>query len=61
MSHIGDDNPDAPDAALLGPATTATGGGTSQAAIPETPTGDDHIRPLDRSAHDDTAASESSD
>ncbi|MCP2032474.1 hypothetical protein L1277_002577 [Okibacterium sp. HSC-33S16] len=61
MSHVGDDNPDAPDAALLGPAMTATGGGTSPVSIPESPTGDDHIPPLDRSAHDDTAAAESAD
>ena len=61
MSHIGDDNPDAPDAALLGPGTTATGGGTSQASVPESVDGDDHIRPLDRSAHDEDATSTSAD
>jgi hypothetical protein len=58
MSHIGDDNPDAPDAALLGPGTTATGGGTSQHAIPESADGEDHIRPVRRpSPHENESGS----
>jgi hypothetical protein len=61
MSDVSDDNPEAPDAALLGPGTTATGGGTSQDSLPDSPHEDDHIRPLDRSTHTDGAASSSAD
>ncbi|GGF04957.1 hypothetical protein [Mycetocola zhadangensis] len=61
MSHIGDNNPDAPDAALLGPGTTATGAGTALGSVHESAEGEDHIPPLDRSSHDETAASPSAD
>ena len=53
MSDPLDHNENAPDEALLGPGSTATGGGTSQDAT-EVPTSgpdtDDHIRPLDRNS-----------
>ena len=58
MSHVGDDNPDAPDAALLGPGTTATGGGTSKAATVESADGEDHVPPLDRTSHSDATTTE---
>lgn len=48
MSNVSDENPDAPDEALLGPGSTATGGGTSQGSVPESAEGEDHIRPLNR-------------
>lgn len=48
MSNVSDENPDAPDAALLGPGSTATGGGTSHLSGPESAEGEDHIRPLNR-------------
>lgn len=48
MATISDENPDAPDAALLGPGSTATGGGTSHVSGPESAEGEDHIPPLNR-------------
>ena len=51
MSNPLDDNENAPDDALIGPGSTATGGGTAQdaSAGPETD-GDDRIPPLDPSS-----------
>lgn len=52
MSDPLDHNENAPDEALLGPGSTATGGGTSQDATGDPtsdPDADNHIRPLDRS------------
>ena len=51
MSDPQDHNEDAPDEALLGPGSTATGGGTTHAPTTDPasdPNGDNHIRPLDR-------------
>lgn len=51
MSDPLDHNENAPDEALLGPGSTATGGGTSQDATTDPTSGsdtDNHIRPLDR-------------
>lgn len=51
MSDPLDHNENAPDDALLGPGSTATGGGTSQDATgnpASDPDTDDHIRPLNR-------------
>ncbi len=57
MSNPLDDNENAPDDALLGPGSTATGGGTAQDSTgdPDAPgtsasDGDNHIRPLDQDA-----------
>ncbi|MET1015558.1 MAG: hypothetical protein ABWX76_01995 [Leifsonia flava] len=51
MSDPLDDNDNAPDEALLGPGSTATGGGTSQDATADASSaeadGDAHIQPLD--------------
>lgn len=51
MSDPLDDNDNAPDEALLGPGSTATGGGTSQDATDDGSSagtdGDAHIPPLD--------------
>lgn len=53
MSNPLDDNENAPDEALIGPGSTATGGGTAQDAADDTgfaeTEGDDHIPPLDNS------------
>jgi hypothetical protein len=52
MSDPLDHNEKAPDEALIGPGSTATGGGTSQDATTDPtsdPDRDDHIRPVDRS------------
>jgi hypothetical protein len=56
MSDPLDHNEDAPDEALIGPGSTATGGGTSQDATTDPtmdptsdPDRDNHIRPVDRS------------
>lgn len=52
MSDSLDNNDNAPDEALLGPGSTATGGGTAQDATddgsPIETDGDDRIPPLDR-------------
>lgn len=50
MSNPLDDNENAPDDALIGPGSSATGGGTAQDASDDLETdGDDHIQPLDPS------------
>ena len=52
MSDPLDNNENAPDEALLGPGSTATGGGTTQEPTTDPTSGadsDDHIPPLDRS------------
>lgn len=46
MSDPINDNPEAPDEALLGPGSTATGGGTSQDPV-EGSGDDDSLPPLD--------------
>ena len=58
MSDPLDDNETAPDDALLGPGSTATGGGTAQDATndPDLPgaDGDDHIPAVDPDGADST-------
>ena len=58
MSDPLDHNENAPDEALIGPGSTATGGGTSQDATSDPtsdPDRDDHIRPVDRSGSSQAA------
>ncbi|MBG6237353.1 hypothetical protein IWX78_000296 [Mycetocola sp. CAN_C7] len=54
MSDPLDHNENAPDGALLGPGSTATGGGTSEETVEEERDSDTHVPALDPESSDST-------